>query len=110
METLGGAAFTGFMGGLLSFALRSFLGLSGISVGLLGMIIGGLVYAQYRRLLEGKDLPIFAGIALLLMLIPVLRAGSSFPYVMVIAILAGAAAVAITTIFRLVYLLLSRFL
>ncbi|NES22120.1 MAG: serine/threonine protein kinase [Symploca sp. SIO3E6] len=110
MEILGGAAFTGFTGGLLSFALRSFLGLSGISFGLLGMIIGGLVYAQYRRLIEGKDLPIFAGIALLLMFIPFLRAGFPFLYVMVVAILAGAAAVAITTIFRLVYLLLSRFL
>ncbi|NER24872.1 MAG: serine/threonine protein kinase [Symploca sp. SIO1C2] len=111
LETLGGAAFTGFMGGLLSFALRSsFLGLSGISVGLLGMIIGGLVYAQYRRWIEGKDLLIFAGIALLLMLIPFLRAGFSFTFVMVIAILAGAAAVSITTLFRLVYLLLSRFL
>jgi len=110
IEILGGAAFTGFTGGLLSFALRSFLGLSGISMGLLGMIVGGMIYAQYRRLIEGKDLPIIAGVALLVMLIPVLRADSPLPYVIAIAVLAGAAAVAVTAIFRLVYLLLSRLL
>ncbi|NEP10137.1 MAG: serine/threonine protein kinase [Symploca sp. SIO2C1] len=110
IEILGGAAFTGFMGGLLSFALRSFLGLSGISMGLLGMIVGGLIYAQYRRWIDSKDSVIFAGIAVLLMLIPVLRAGSPLTYVIAIAVLAGAAAVAITAIFRLVYLLLSQFL
>ena len=111
MEILGGAGFTGFTGGLLSFPLRSFLGLSGISMGLLGMIVGGLVYVQYRRWIEGKDLPILAVaqlvIALSLMFILDLK---DIPSAIAIAILAGAAAVAITAIFRLVYLLLSRFL
>ncbi|NET55791.1 MAG: serine/threonine protein kinase [Symploca sp. SIO2E6] len=110
IEVLGGAALTGFTVGLLSFALRSFLGLSGITMGVLGMIVGGLIYVQYRRWIDRKDLAIFAGIGLVLMLIPGLRAGFPLPDVIMIAILAGAAAVAVTIIFRLVYLVLSRFL
>lgn len=108
LEILGAAAFTGFEGGLLFIALRSLLGISGISVGLLGMILGGLIYLQYRRFLEGRDLPIFAGITLALLLIPVLRGGLALPVVLVVGVFTAAGAIAITALFRLVYLLLSR--
>jgi serine/threonine-protein kinase len=110
VEILGGAAFTGFEGGLLAIALRSLLGFSGISMGLWGIIIGGLVFAQYRRLIEGKDLPIIAVVTLVLLLIPVLRGNLSIPEVFVVAIFAGAGAIAVTALFRLIYLLLSRFI
>ncbi|MEW6499570.1 MAG: serine/threonine-protein kinase, partial [Cyanobacteriota bacterium] len=107
-EILGGAAFTGFEAGLLFIALKSFLGISGISIGLLGMIIGGLIFAQYRRFIEGKNLVIFAALTLALMLIPALRVGLQFPLVFVAGVLAAAAAIAVTALFRLIYLLLSR--
>lgn len=110
VEILAGAAFTGFEGTLLFIALKSFLGISSISVGLLGMIIGGLLYLQYRRIIEGNDLAIFAGISLALMLIPALRLGIGFPQVIVAAGLVGAGLVAVTALFRLIYLLLSRFI
>ncbi len=111
LEMLGSAAFTGFEGGLIFIALKSFLGISGISMGLLGGIVGGLIFVQYRRLIEGKDLPIIAVITLALMLLlPALRVGLELPLVMVVGVLAGAGAIAVTALFRLIYLLLSRLL
>ncbi len=108
LEILGGAAFTGFEAGLLFIALKSFLGISGISMGVLGMIVGGIIFAQYRRLIEGKDLVIFAALTLALMLIPALRVGLQFPVVIVTGVFVAAAAIAVTALFRLIYLLLSR--
>jgi serine/threonine-protein kinase len=110
VEILGGAGFTGFEGGLLFIALRSLLGISGISLGLLGAIMGGLIYAQYRRFIEGKDLLILAGLTLALLLIPALHNGLEFSAVLVIAVFAAAGAIAVTALFRLIYLLLSRIL
>lgn len=110
VNLLGSAAFTGFEAGLLFIALRSLFGFSGISMGLLGMIVAGLIFAQYRRVLEGKDLLIIAGLTVALMFIPALRVGLALPYVLVVAGFVAAGAIAVTAIFRLVYLLLSRLL
>ena len=109
-ETLIGAGFTGFEGALVFIALKSFLGISGISVGLVGMIVGGLIYTQYRRIIEGKDLLILAGITLVLLFIPALRVGLSIPGVILTGAFVAAGAIAITALFRLIYLLLSRLL
>jgi serine/threonine-protein kinase len=111
LEVLASAGFTGFEGGLLFIALNSFWGVSGISVGILGAILGGLIFAQYRRLIEGKDLPILAGITLALVLfVPALHQGFVLQQVLVVAVLAGAGAIALTALFRLIYQLLLRFL
>jgi serine/threonine-protein kinase len=107
-EILGGAAFTGFEAGLLFIALKSFLGISGISMGVLGMIVGGIIFAQYRRWIESKNLAIFAAFTLALMLIPALRVGLQFPAVFVAGVFIAAAAIAVTALFRLIYLVLSR--
>jgi len=108
-EILGGGAFTGLEAGLLFIALSSFLGISGISIGILGMIIGGLIFAQYRRVIEGKDLLILGGITLVVVVF-FLRGGFPVEVAIAIAVFAGLGGVAVTAIFRLVYLLLSRFL
>lgn len=110
LETLLGAAFTGFEGSLLFIALKSLFGISGISVGLVGMIVGGLIYVQYRRIIEGKDLLILAGITLVLLFIPALRVELSIPIVILSGLFAAAMGIAITALFRLIYLLLSRLL
>ncbi|MBD2744396.1 protein kinase [Coleofasciculus sp. FACHB-1120] len=111
LEVLGGAAFTGFEGGLLFIALGSFLSSPGLSVGLLGMMIGGLLFAQYRRFIEKFDLLIIAGITLAIMLFfPVLRNGFPLQIVVFVAMLAGAGAIAVTALFRLIYKLLANFL
>ncbi|MBD1831528.1 serine/threonine protein kinase [Cyanobacteria bacterium FACHB-472] len=116
IEILAGAAFTGFEGGLLLIALSSLLPSPGISIGLLGMVIGGLIFAQYRRIIEGKDLPIIAGITLLVvMFLPgvkpfiasLIPGNPALAGVLFVAIVAAAGAIAITALFRLIYKLLS---
>ncbi|NJS13170.1 MAG: serine/threonine protein kinase, partial [Microcoleus sp. CSU_2_2] len=73
-EVLGGAAFTGFEGGLLAIALTSLLPSPGVSMGLLGTIVGGLIYAQYRRAIEQTEMLFIGGGTLaLLVFFPALQ-------------------------------------
>lgn len=115
-EILISAGFTGFEGALLLVAATnlsfnlSFLS-AGISLGLWGMVMGAIIYAQYRRIIENLDPWILAAITVLLVLfIPLLRGKLEQLEIVLIAVLAGAAAIAITAIFRLIYQLLSRML
>jgi serine/threonine-protein kinase len=110
LEVLGSAAFMGFEGALSYIAFTSLLPFPGIAIGLWGMYLGGLIYTLYRRGIEGKDLPILAVLTFLLMLIPALRGGLAISVVAILAVLGGATAIAITAIFRLIYLILLRFL
>lgn len=115
-EVLGGAAFTGFEGGLLAIALTSLLPSPGLSMGLLGMIVGGLIYGQYRRSIEQTEmLTIGAGTFAMLWFFPVLRSaaigiygGSPIAGVLFVGWLAALGAIAATAIFRLIYKLLSN--
>lgn len=110
VELLAEAAFTGTEGGLVGVALASWLGISGISAIAWGIFVGGLVFVQSRRWIEGKDLPIITGITLaVVILVPALRA---YPIGIVLAItfFSGLSAIAVTAVFRLVYRLLSRIL
>jgi serine/threonine protein kinase len=113
IELFGNAAFTGFEGALLYTALVSGLSLLnvslGVSVGLWGAIVGGLIFAQYRRVIEKADLLIIAGITLgLIYWLPFLRGSLEFSLVAGAAVLVGTTAIAAITIFRLIYNLLSR--
>ena len=115
-EVLGGAAFTGFEGGLLAIALTSLLPSPSLSIGLLGMIVGGLIYGQYRRSIEQTEMLIIgAGTFAMLWFFPVLRsaaigiyAGSPITGVLFVGWLAALGAIAATAIFRLIYKLLSN--
>jgi len=115
-EVLGGAAFTGFEGGLLAIALTSLLPSPGLSMGLLGMIVGGLIYGQYRRSIEQTEMLIIgAGTFAMLWFFPVLRSaaigiygGSPIAGVLFVGWLAALGAIAVTAIFRLIYKLLSN--
>lgn len=108
LELLAGAAFTGVEGALLGVASVSLLGASGISYLIWLGIMGGLVFAQYRRLIESKDLPVIAGITLAIVLFSPLRGGFSLDFVLVAAVLAGLSAIAVTALFNLIYKLLSN--
>jgi serine/threonine-protein kinase len=66
-----------------------------------------LIFLQYRRIIEGKDLPFLAIIALGIAFFLV---KSQFPTVVLAAIVVSAGTVAVTALFRLVYQLLSHFL
>jgi serine/threonine-protein kinase len=108
LEQMKMASFTGFQGALLSMGLISVLGMPGLVLACMAM--GGLVFCQSQRIIEGKDFGIFAGLSLLLMLWSVLRGGLAYPMVVVIALVTGSAFVAVLILFKLVYQLVSRLL
>ncbi len=112
VEVIGSSAFTGFEGALLAIALKSlFEGINPINVGIWGIIIGVLVFLQYRRIIERKDLPILAILSVLIMLIPALHtSGGGILPTLLIGVFAGAGAIAVMTLFRLIYQLLARML
>ncbi|MCL1464378.1 protein kinase domain-containing protein [Argonema galeatum] len=108
LELLGNGGFSGMMAGLLGIALHSLLGLSPISIGLGMLILGGLIFAQYRRTIEKVDLLIIGGIGFAIVwFLPFLRAGLAFPDFVILVIGAGLLAIAVTALFRLIYKLLS---
>ena len=110
-EVLTSAAFIGFEGALISIGLISWLAFSGESVGIIGAVMGGIMFALYRRTIEKVDLVIFALItAGIVALIPKFHGSLTTPNVLIIATISAAAAIAITAFFRLVHQLLSRLL
>ena len=111
IEVLGSAGFTGIEGALLYISLTNLLSVSGVSLGILGMVMSGIVFALSRRLIEKVDLLIFVGItAGIVALLPVLQGNLVISSILIIAAFSGAGAIAITAFFRLVYQLLSRLL
>lgn len=111
LEILSGAAFSGFEGGLIAIALYSLLSEPVISFGIAALILGGLIFAQYRRWIEKVDLLILGSISLVIIfLFPVLRSGLTIPVVAYLAFAAGLVAIALTALFKLIYKLLSQVL
>jgi serine/threonine-protein kinase len=111
-EFLGGAAFTGAEGGLLAIALASLLGTTWLGSGTWLILLVGLLILQVRRVIERFDLLIIVAVTLAVILVfPPLRdiITTSPPHltIVVLAIMAGLAAVCIATLFRLIYRLLS---
>jgi serine/threonine-protein kinase len=105
-ETFANAAFTGFEGTLLVVALNSLVPSVGIVIAF--MILGGLVLALFKKVIEGKDLPILAAITLVFLLIPQLQGTLRFPEIAIIAVMAAIGAIAITAFFRLIYQIILR--
>ena len=111
VEVMSGAAFTGFEGALISLSLTSWLGVSGESIGIIGAVMGAVVFALQRRIIEKVDLIIFAGVTIaLIVFLPVFQRNLPISSIFIIAMMSAAAGIAIVAFFRLVYLLLSRFL
>lgn len=115
LEFWSNAAFTGVQGGLLWIAMASLLGTTWLGSGAWLLLVAGLFALQMRRVIERYDLLIIAGVTLgIVLLFPPLRtvvvASSPHVTVIVLAILAGLAAIAIGTLFRLIYRILSTFM
>ncbi|MEL6493658.1 MAG: protein kinase [Cyanobacteria bacterium J06623_7] len=111
VETISSAAFTGFEGALLSIGLINWLASSPESIGLIGAIMGGIVFALYRRIIEKLDLVIFALItAGVVAFVPIFQGTLTAVSIIVIATVSAAGAIAIVSLLRLVYRLLSRWL
>lgn len=109
LELLAGAAFSGFEGALIAIALYSLLQSPLITLGVSGLILGVLIFAQFRRWIEKWDLLIIAAITLAIVLfIPALHKGSDIWAIALQAVAAGLIAITITALFRLIYNLLAR--
>jgi len=110
IELLVGAAFSGFEGTLIAIALSGLLHSPAIMLGLSLVILGGLIFAQFRRWIEKFDLLIIVGISLAAILfvpIPALRDGLTLQEIAFLAVAAGLVAIALAALFRLIYKLLS---
>jgi tRNA A-37 threonylcarbamoyl transferase component Bud32 len=108
LELLAGAGLSGFAGGLLAIALYSLVQSSAIALGVAGLILGMLIIAQTRRWLDAKDILILVGILLAIILfVPALQSELTIHNILFLALVAGAAAIALTALFRLVYKLLA---
>ncbi|WP_413164041.1 protein kinase domain-containing protein [Capilliphycus salinus ALCB114379] len=112
INLLKAAAFTGFEITLLRIAVNGLLGGSfPLLVLILGGTFGGLVFAQYRRWIETKEQIVLALFSLgLVIFIPLFGQGIPFSAVIIFPVLAALGGVAAAALFRLIYLILYRFL
>ncbi|HIK27133.1 MAG: serine/threonine protein kinase [Oscillatoriaceae bacterium SKW80] len=108
LEILMAAAFTGFESGLLFIALGSILDSPEISLVLWALILLSLIFAQSRRLIKEKHMPIIAIISLIIVLFSPLRGGFPREIIILSAVFASFFSLVITTIFRFLYNLLLR--
>ncbi|MGK7940513.1 MAG: protein kinase [Crocosphaera sp.] len=111
VELIINAGFTGFEGALLILLFRNFSVVPGTILGC--MAIAGLIYLQYRRIVDRKDLLIIGVLTVFFIFITMffgLLPSSSLPFLLISASFAGAGLIAITCLFRLIYQLLSSLL
>ncbi len=109
---LSNAAFAGVEGGLLAIACLSAISTPLIGGGAWLAMLAVLIVLQFRRVIEGTDLIIIAGLTFAIIvsfrpLHSVLAVGGWVP-ILVVALMAGGAVVVIAIVFRLIFSLLSR--
>jgi serine/threonine-protein kinase len=110
-ELLAGAAFSGFESALIAIALYSLLSSPIITFSLTAGILGLIIFAQTRRWIEKTDLLIIAGITFaIIFFVPFLQAGLDISVVVLLIFAASLVAIACTSLFRLIYKLLSLML
>lgn len=110
IELLAGAGFSGIEGGLIAIALYSLVKSPLIALVASGVILSILIYVQSRRWIEKFDLLIILVISFAIMyFIPALHA-IGIQQVIFFSVTAGLVAIALTSLFRLIYRLLSLIL
>lgn len=109
LEVLTGAGFSGFEGGLIAIAVFTLIKSIPISLVISLVVISAMIFAQFRRWVGGSDLIIFPVITLPIVLF-FLQGSLTIPEVLFYAVIAGLISIAITSLFRLIYKLLSRIL
>ncbi|MCC5636651.1 serine/threonine protein kinase [Nostoc sp. CHAB 5844] len=107
-ELLAGAAFSGFESALIAIALSSLLPSAIITLMITSVILALIIFAQTRRWIEKTDLLIIAGITFaIVFFVPFLQAGLDIQQLVILAVASSLIAIAFTTLFRLIYKLLS---
>ncbi|OKH55767.1 serine/threonine protein kinase [Calothrix sp. HK-06] len=109
LEVLTGAGFSGFEGGLIAIAVFTLIKSTPISLVISLVVISAMIFAQFRRWVGGSDLIIFPVITLPIVLF-FLRGSLTIPEMLFYAVIAGLISIAVTSLFRLIYKLLSRIL
>mgnify|MGYP001801178622 CR=1 FL=1 len=108
LELIAGSAFSGFEGALISIAFLSLFNSPPVTFVVCAVVLGILIFAQTRRWIEKWDLVIIPIISLLSMFfISSLRGGIVIQEIMILSLAASLTAVAITSLFRLIYKILS---
>ncbi|WP_341527433.1 serine/threonine-protein kinase [Nostoc sp. UHCC 0302] len=111
IELLIGAGFSGFEGALIAIALLSLLKSPIITLATAATILGILIFAQTRRWIEKFDLLIIPGISFaIIFFLPLLQGGLGIQQIVILALGAALVAIALTSLFRLIYKLLSLIL
>jgi len=107
-ELLAGAAFSGFEGALIAIALFSIVKNPIITLAISVVILTGLIFAQTRRWLEKNDLLIIPTISFaIIFFIPFLRGGIGIQQIIILGFMSALIAISVTTLFRLIYKLIS---
>jgi serine/threonine-protein kinase len=107
-ELLAGAAFSGFEGALIAIALFSLVKNPIITLAISVVILTGLIFAQTRRWLEKNDLLIIPTISFaIIFFIPFLRGGIGIQQIIILGFMSALIAISVTTLFRLIYKLIS---
>ncbi|MBW4615731.1 MAG: serine/threonine protein kinase [Desmonostoc vinosum HA7617-LM4] len=111
IELLSGAAFSGFEAALIAIALFSLLKSPIVTLAISTLIVSFLVFAQTRRWIEKLDLLIIPGITFgIIFFVPLLQGSLNIKEIIILALAAGLVAIALTSLFRLIYKLLSLIL
>ena len=111
IEILAGAAFTGFESSLVAIALLSLLSPPAVSFICAAAVLLILIFFQIYRWIEKVDLLIIPAITLLIIFfVPLLRGSLGIGEVIALSFGISLVAVALTSLFRLIYKLLSLLL
>ncbi|MEO1374353.1 MAG: serine/threonine-protein kinase [Cyanobacteria bacterium J06635_10] len=107
LELLAGSAFSGFEGALISIALLSLIKSPPFTFVACAVVLTILIFAQTRRWIEKWDLVIIPAITLLIIFfIPLLQGGLAIQGIVFLSIAASLVAVALTSLFSLIYKIL----
>ncbi|WP_071188571.1 serine/threonine-protein kinase [Trichormus sp. NMC-1] len=110
-ELLAGAAFSGFEGALIAIALLSLVKNPIITLAIAFVVLGSLIFSQTKRWIEKFDLLIIPTISLaIIFFVPYLQGGLAIQQIVILAVAAALVTIAISTLFKLIYKLLSSIL
>ena len=111
LELLAGSAFSGFEGALISIAFLSLLNSPALTFVVCAVVLAVLIFAQSKRWIEKWDLVIIPAITLsIVFFIPFLQGGLDIQQILILCFAASLVAVALTSLFRLIYKILSLLL
>jgi len=109
IEVISTVAFAGFEGALIFIGMTSWLAPSAESIGIVGALMGGIMFFLYRRAFKQIDLLIIATISTgVVAFVPKFQGSLNAPTVVSIAFCSAAVAIAATVVCRWGYKLLSR--